>query len=169
MTDKCSRCDASLVSDEKAHFVLGEVVCIKCATEIYKQKQTTVDRDGKIDSDKVGKSTLRMTSAEQRYDAIRRYAARLRRVAEFIVPDEWIISYISLSVFAGFGIFVTRWYAGIVAFLSLAVLIPLLSMSMRVASYLISLAVDIAEDIGAMRSTLDNISKSLPSREQPPS
>ena len=169
MTDNCSRCDAFLVSDEKALFVFGEVVCSKCATEIYKQKQAAVEKDGKSESDKVGKSTLRMGSIERRYDATRRFAARLRRVAEFIVPDEWIISYVLLSVFAGFGILATRWYAGIVVFLSLAVLIPLLSMSMRVASYLLSLAVDIAEGIGAMRSTLDNISKSLPGREQPPS
>ena len=153
MTDKCSRCDASLVSDEKAHFVLGEVVCTKCATEIYQQKQSTVDRDKKIDSDRVGTSTLRTTIAEQRSDAIRRYAARLRRVAEFIMPDGGIL--LSGLMLAAVVILATKWYAGIGVFISLGVLLAVLSMICGVFSFLLSLAVDIAEDIRAIRATLE--------------
>jgi hypothetical protein len=153
MTDKCSRCDASLVSDEKAHFVLGEVVCTKCATEIYKQKQSTVDRDKKIDSDRVGTSTLRTTIAEQRSDAIRRYAARLRRVAEFIMPDGGVL--LSGLMLAAVVILATKWYVGIGVFISLGVLLAVLSMICGVFSFLLSLAVDIAEDIRAIRATLE--------------
>jgi hypothetical protein len=148
------------VSDENAHFVLGEVVCIKCATEIYKQRQATVERGEEIDSDKVGKSTLHVKSADQhrttlpRYDAIRRYTAKLRRVAEFMA-DELILFYFLLSVFAAFGIFVTKWYAGIGVFISLGVLVAVLIMICGVVSFLLSLAVDIAEDIHAIRATLE--------------
>jgi hypothetical protein len=50
---------------------------------------------------------------------------------------------------------VTKWYAGIGVFISLGVLVAVLIMICGVVSFLLSLAVDIAEDIHAIRATLE--------------
>ncbi len=96
-----------------------------------------------------------------RYGEIRSFVTRVRTIIDFLLPTDQMIPWVVITIFIAMVLAFAKQFtvAGIV--LSGAFSVAVVLVSLRVAAYLIWMAADIADDIRAIRSTMESISRKL--------